>query len=262
MIIDIHGHIGHLRERTTAEPYLDRYLDECRIARILLANLAASRAATDSHEVDANLECLAACHQDPRRVPLYWVRPGRDDSLPTVMAGALSTEPFAGVFLAPTLDGYEMEAKLLDPYFAMLNRLSMPALVLAGREAPCTPGNIYTIARRHPTIPLIMVGVPRNNTWHEAVAMVERSVRQFDALLLLATGIAASAEIQAAVRTLGSDRILYGSDATVLGEQHAHHCRTTLEMLREALPADAFLRITQGNARRLFRLGALEAAAT
>jgi predicted TIM-barrel fold metal-dependent hydrolase len=260
MIIDIHGHIGHLRERASSDQYLDRYLDECGILQILLANLDASRAATDTHEVDANVACLAACRRDPRRRPLYWVRPGRDDSHPTVMVGALTTEPFAGAFLAPALDGYGADAKLLDPYFTVLNRLSVPVLVLAGREPPFAPGNVYAVARRHPAVPVVLAGVSKTTTWHEAVAVVERSARQRDALLLLATGIAAAADVVAAVRALGGDRVLYGSDATVLGEQHARHCLATLDELRRALPPDTFARITQENARRVFRLHALAGA--
>jgi predicted TIM-barrel fold metal-dependent hydrolase len=262
MVIDIHGHIGHLRERVASEPYLDHYLKECGISRILLANLEACRAASDTHETDANLACLMACRQDPRRVPLYWVRAGREDSHPTVMAGALSTEPFAGAFLAPAWDGYGLEAGLLDPYFALLNRMSMPVLVVAGREAPCTPGHVYTFARRHPTVPVVLLVSSKTGAWDEAVAVVQRSARHDDALLLLSTGIAACQNIVAAVRTLGGERILYGSDATVLGEQHAHHCRSTLDGLRESLPADTFARITHGNARRVFRLGVVQAAAT
>lgn len=263
MIIDIHGHIGRLRERASSEAYLERYLDECAISQILLANLDASRAAADRHEVDANVACLATCRRDPRRRPLYWVRPGRDDSHPTVMAGALSTEPFAGVFLAPVLDGYVPDAKLLDPYLAVLSKLSAPALVLVGREPPFAPGNVYAIARHHPTVPIVMAGLSRTTAWHEAVAVVERCARQRDATLLLATGIAPASDVLAAVRALGGDRVLYGSDAVVLGEQHAGHCRATLDELRRTLPADTFARITQENARRVFRFHALaEAAAT
>jgi predicted TIM-barrel fold metal-dependent hydrolase len=259
MVIDVHGHLGRLRQRESSPPLLNRYLDHCRIDRLLVSNLDAASSgdgAVNLDEADANLACLTACRQHKRWVPLYWVRPGKVDSNIHAFTGALSAEPFAGVVFSPVLNDFSADAALLDPYLLMMARVGVPGLFHVAADDNARPVTVYRVAKRHPNLPLILYNAAEAGLWAEALEIVRRATDRDDANLYLATGYASIGEVLVAVGGAGLERVLYGSDATCYGQEHASRCLKLLDGLRAALPEETAARIIGGNAATLFtRLG-------
>lgn len=255
MRIDVHAHIGQLPQRpaVSAED-LHAYVEFCGLERLAISNLDAAANHGDQDEADANYAVLQLCQADKRLVPLYWVRPGRSDSHPYAMAGAIETDGFAGAVFAPALNGFSPEDRLLEPYLNALEKLGRPAFFLTAKEDPARPHAVYVAARRHPTIPFIMCNASTDTHWHEALELMRRVRQQQDAQLYVTTSQASADDVRATITAIGAEHLLLGTDALRFGPQHGARVMRLLSGLEQTISPDAFERITFGNARRALHL--------
>ena len=255
MVIDIHGQLGRSGQREAAVALLNEYIEACGIDRLLVSNLEAASVGPDAANLDeaiANVACLQACRQHKCWVPLYWVRPGQVDSNIHAFAGALSTEPFAGVVFSPVLNGFSADAELLDPYLSVMEQLHVPGLFHVGSADDSRPASVYRLAKRHPSVPLVLYDPAAHGLWAEALDVIRRAVDHEDADLYVGTAHASIGEILAAVGGVGPERVLYGSDAPCHSSQHAARCGSLLDGLHAALPDESVRRIIGGNAAAVF----------
>ncbi len=255
MVIDIHGHLGRPGQREAAAALLNEYIEACGIDRLLVSNLEAASAGPDAVNLDeatANVACLQACRQHKRWVPLYWVRPGQVDSNIHAFAGALSTEPFAGVVFSPVLNSFSADAGLLDPYLLVMGRLGVAGLFHVGSAQNARPATVYRLAKRHPSVPVVLYDPAAHGLWAEALDVVGHAIDHENADLYVGTAHASIGEILAAVGGVGLERVLYGTDAPCHRSEHAARCGSLLDGLRAALPDESVRRIIGGNAAAVF----------
>jgi len=255
MVIDIHGHLGRPGQREPTAALLNEYIEACGIDRLLVSNLEAASAAPDAANLDeatANVACLQACRQHKRWVPLYWVRPGQVDSNIHAFAGALSTEPFGGVVFSPVLNDFSADAELLDPYLSVMGRLRVAGLFQVGSAENARPATVHRLAKRNPSVPLVLYDPAAHGLWAEALDVIRRAIDRDDADLYVGTAHASIGEILAAVGGVGLERVLYGSDAPCHGREHATRCSLLLDELHAALPGQTVRKIIGGNAATLF----------
>jgi predicted TIM-barrel fold metal-dependent hydrolase len=255
MLIDAHVHLGRLGNRSHTAGDLKHYLDEIRAARAIVSNLdaAAGPGARDLDEMDANVACIEAARSDPRLAPLYWIRPGRADSNVYAFAGALDTESLVGAVLAPLWNDYLADDARLDRRIATLAKIDKPAFVLTGRENPCLPERAYNLARRHSRVTFILC-CTTHAAWNDALEFVRQSIERGDARLSLTTSHATVDDVIAAVRAVGAERVLFGSDGLYFAREHSKHVRKTLDALAAGLPEDAYKKVIGGTAATLLGL--------
>jgi predicted TIM-barrel fold metal-dependent hydrolase len=256
MLIDIHGHIGQTTPGTQPPPRVTTYAGVCGIHHVLVSNRdAAARpaGAGDWNETDANAACLDACQTHRYLLPLYWVRPGRVDSNVQAFAGAMDTAPFLGAVFAPTANGFDAADPQLKPYLAILTLKGRPALFCVGPDANSAPARIYEQARRYPNLPVVLCGCGATPAQRaEAIDVARHSQQRKDADLYLDTSHADIKEVRSAVLAIGSDRVLFGTNAVTQGDAHVPRTIALLDELRQNLPGEAFRQITGENAARLF----------
>jgi predicted TIM-barrel fold metal-dependent hydrolase len=257
VIIDVHGHIGRLAEREFSLTEMTQYLDSCAIGRALISNLDAASVplgASNLEETPANVACLRMCREDGRLVPLYWVRLGQIDSHVRAFAGALEIEPFVGAAFSPALNGFAADDTRLDSYLSVLAKRKRVALFHTSRDELARPAAVYTLAKRHPRVPVVLCDAGGDIHWGEAIDVVSRAWQREDARLYLCCGRATADELLAAVKALGAQRVVYGSEAPRLGPRHAEHYQALLDRLQESLVPEQFAQVTGRNAAELFRL--------
>ncbi len=93
--------------------------------------------------------------------------------------------------------------------------------------------------------------------YQEAMATVKESIEKKDANLYLGTAQADPQFVLAAVKELGSDRVLFGTDATYYGQNHYEKYTDLVNLLHENLSESDFAKVMHGNAIKLFRFGPL-----
>ncbi len=254
MMIDIHGHIGASASRRVSRDELQAYRRDAGVDRLMVSNFDAAR--DDTEETDANVATLRACESDPAMTPLYWARPGKLDHHPVAMAGALFTEAFAGVVLAPQLNQYPLRSDLLEAELRTLEQTALPALVIVGASAGAGPREFQAIASENPRAALILTRCGPDPNWLECVDAVRRAKERAKSAARICCSHASSEEVLYAVQALGADRVLFGSDATSGGAAHGDAIRALCEQLRATLPGKQFERVCGQNAFELFRRSA------
>ena len=193
----------------------------------------------------------------PGLFPLVWVRPG-DTPLDEVRARL--TTGSVGLKLHPTVDDYRADDHELDPYLEIAADLGRP---VACHSAPgdADPDFIRRLAERFPTVPIILYHTYLGP--HEGRRRAAWHVRE-QPNLYLETSWCDWQTVVELVETVGEERVLFGSDASVDGPHH--YCRHPpnvggretynqgLVSLVRVLGARAARQVLGENARRLFGL--------
>jgi len=189
--------------------------------------------------------------------PLVWARPG-DTSLKEVRARLAAG--FIGIKLHPTVDDYRADDLALDPYLEIAAEVGCP---VACHSAPgdADPDHIRRLAERFPTVPVILYHTYLGP--QEGRRRASQHVRE-QPNLYLETSWCRWREVLRLVEEAGSERVLFGSDASVDGPHH--YCRHPpnvegretynegLVPLIHALGPESSRQVLGDNARRLFGL--------
>lgn len=193
----------------------------------------------------------------PGYFPLVWVRPHR----PRVRAVRHRlAQDHVGLKLHPSEDGYAADDHRLDPYLELASEAAVPVAVHSA-PGPSDPDLIRRLAERFPEVRFLLyhtyMGLPEGR--FRALAHARELGN-----LYVETSWCSSEFTLAAVEALGSDRVVFGSDASVDGARHYDQHPPNLElhetykeaMLRvlQHLGTEAGRAVLGDNARRLFRL--------
>ena len=189
--------------------------------------------------------------------PLVWVRPG-ETSVDEVRSRL--SDGFIGLKLHPTVDDYRADDRDLDPYLEIAAEVGCP---VACHSAPgeADPDHIRRLAERFPMVPVILYHTylgPAEGRRRAAQHIREQSN------LYLESSWCSWREVLQLVEETNSERMLFGSDASVDGPHH--YCRHPpnvegketyneglVPLVRELGPEVA-RKVLGDNARRLFHL--------
>ena len=189
--------------------------------------------------------------------PLVWVRPG-ETSVEEVRTRL--SDGFIGIKLHPTVDDYRADDHDLDPYLEIAAEIGCP---VACHSAPgdADPDHIRRLAERFPMVPVILYHTYLGPT--EGRRRAALHVRE-QPNLYLESSWCGWREVLQLVEETNTERMLFGSDASVDGPHH--YCRHPpnvegketyneglVPLVRELGPEVA-RKVLGDNARRLFHL--------
>ena len=189
--------------------------------------------------------------------PLVWVRPG-ETSVEEVRSRL--SDGFIGIKLHPTVDDYRADDSDLDRYMEIAAEVGCP---VASHSAPgdADPDHIRRLAERFPTVPVILYHTYLGPT--EGRRRAALHVRE-QPNLYLESSWCGWREVLQLVEETNTERMLFGSDASVDGPHH--YCRHPpnvegketyneglVPLVRELGPEVA-RQVLGDNARRLFHL--------
>jgi predicted TIM-barrel fold metal-dependent hydrolase len=259
LLIDVHAHIGAFRGFDTELPTLLAALEEGHVDLALISNLDGAELPGTTADLDeraANARTLAAVRAHPGQLRgLAWARP--EDGSPQNLAPLfdLPGRPFVGVKLHPEFNRVAADDPRMDGYLALCARAGVPAVIHSGAPGSLSaPERIYALARRHPTVPVVLYHMGFGGAHQAAIEVARLAARRGDARLYLETAQADPAAVLSAVRALGPERVLFGTDATYFGRHHYLRYRALLERLAGALDRRSYELVSHGNAERLFSL--------
>ncbi len=257
MKIDARTHLGRFGPQDYTLDQLVDYQRRCGLDRLIVSNLDAASVgsgAANKDEPIANGECLDLCAKQRGWHALYWVRPGQVDHSPHAMAGALLGEPFAGLLLAPELNGFSLESTALEPVLTVAASVKKPVFIRVSEKAGARPIDAYVFSRRVPQTAFVLFGTDGLALWSEAIEAVTRAKSRGDARLFVETSGASCAEIASTVEMIGPERLLFGSNACRNAEEHARNVRALWDDLGNALPPPVVRRILGENTAGLLGL--------
>ena len=262
-VIDCHGHLGAFRGYDLSTPTLLANIRRFGVRRVLVSNIdgAALDETANVDETEANRRCLETLRAHPDVLGgLLWARPenGSIERLEPFVGERLPSgeRAFVGVKFHPEMNHFPADDGRVDPYLAFCARHGLPAVFHCDQPGSnSSPERIHAAARRAPTVPVVLYHMVFEGGPHgPAIDACRAAMDSGDANLYLETAQADPAGVVEAVRAVGAERVLFGTDATYYGAEHYERYEPMVDLLRRELPAEEFRAVMGGNARRLFRL--------
>ncbi len=177
---------------------------------------------------------------------LFWANPRMPGFLDEARA-YLDHPRFLGVKLHPLLDGYHPNDPTVHPLYELLVERGLPVLIHCGHPIFTLPWSIEEAAVAFPGLTVILGHMGHGNIVYinGSIDVAERNPNVY----LETSGMPMHTKILEAVRRVGPDRVLYGSDAPF------HHPSVEIQkVMVSGLSADLVERVLGDNARRLFRV--------
>jgi predicted TIM-barrel fold metal-dependent hydrolase len=217
-----------------------RRMESHGIAAALTVSL---RGVHDDH-VSGNAETLAACRAHPPLIPVATINPLRGFGL-TEDAAQIKAGGFKAIRLFPGVAFQDWSAASLsaERVLRAVASLGLPIIAPGHIGAHIAPLARLTHALG---LPLVLV-----NAYYYTQAEAEEALRRFPNVYLDTGHLGTPDAITLLAREFGAERILYGSDAPVMGPQ------ASLNMVfRADLTPDQKEMVLAGNAMRLFGIAA------
>ncbi len=262
-IVDVHAHIGNFRGYDLSLDNLLQNIQNYGIRLALISNIDAAQLSgitPNKTESEANEETAIAVRGNAERLRgLVWVRP--NDGSPLVVERFLiQTLPdrgpvFVGMKFHPEMNHFKADDASVDAYLELCRKYEIPAIFHCGKSpSNSSPELIYNVAKRHPKVPIILYHMGAFGPHESAIQTVRQALQNRDANLYLETSQVDHNAVLNAIRMLGSDRVLFGTDACYYGKNHYQSYVKLISVLRNNLQKEDLENVLSGNARNLFRL--------
>ena len=245
-ICDCHAHVGQFDDhmsghRAAYSP--QALLSEMDSAGVDLAVVSNISAIDDPG--GANDEMAAWARRYPRLIPLMWVTP--EISRPEKVFEYLGIG-FRGVKLHPTAGKYRADCAAVRPLLDVCREAHIPALYHCAADQFSAPALFGQVAADYPEVPIILAHMNMFGRAQDAIAVAESHSNVY-----LDTSWVRPERVLEAVRRVGADKVLWGTDAPLGGIGHYQRDRA-LAYLRKHAGTLEYEAVTWSNSACLFCL--------
>ncbi|MGH2568463.1 MAG: amidohydrolase family protein [Bacteroidota bacterium] len=259
-IIDIHGHIGSFKGYDLSTETLLKNVGEYGLSLVLVSNIDGAEL-PETENVDertANERTVEFLRRHAENFRgLLWSRPndGAPATLERFLSDSTTRRLFVGIKIHPAMNHFPADDPKVDGYLALCEKYGIPAVFHSDASGSnADPRRIYTAARRHPAVPVVLYHSGFKTKHDSALAVVKESIARADAELFLETAQVSADDVMRAITEVGVDHVLFGTDATYYGSEHYKRYEPLIERLKKELPAGDFAKVVRENAVRLFHL--------
>ena len=220
---------------------LQSEMDEAGVELAVVSNISAI-----DEPVTANDEMAEWARRYPRLIPLVWATPGV--SRPATVFDYLGMG-FRGLKLHPTAGKYPADDRLIYPLLDVCREARVPALFHCASDEYSAPARFRRVAADYPDVPIILAHMNMFGSARDAVAVAE----DFNNVYLDTSWVRPERVVEA-MRSVGADRVLWGTDAPLGGSGHYQRdrAREYLEKHATSMECEA---VMWSNAACLFSLG-------
>ncbi|MEP7453321.1 amidohydrolase family protein [Phyllobacterium sp. SB3] len=179
-----------------------------------------------------------------RLIPFCAVNPWQPDAADEVRR-CIVDWGFKGLKLHPTINGFHLsDPQLVDPLFKVAEELDIPIIVHGASDLLNSPPEFALMAQRFPKVSLLMAHMGFFWSVDQAISFA----REFPNLYL-ETSRAPIFEIQTAVRELGPEKVIWGTDSPFVDYEWEFK-----KMERATAEVGGYQKIVGGNIARLLKL--------
>jgi predicted TIM-barrel fold metal-dependent hydrolase len=209
LVIDSHTHIGVRHGASQSAEELIGKLDQAGVDKAVMFPFPEGNGLTgDVRENNSVVTAAMAAHPD-RVIPFCIVNPWHKEAAVEELRHCVEDLGFKGVKIHPTLHGYRLaDHELVDPIFAAARDLGIVITCHGAGDLLNNPAEFAEMAGTFPTVPLLMVHM--GVFWSTDHAVVASKAHPN---LYLDTSRAPIWEIQVAVKALGPEKVIWGTDA-------------------------------------------------
>ncbi|MBI4854783.1 MAG: amidohydrolase family protein [Acidobacteria bacterium] len=256
-IIDVHAHIGEFKGFDLSLNSLLATMSESNIEYAFISNIdgaAISGVTADGDETTVNEKTAKISSENPKLKPLFWAKPGAKGASAEIAEKFLRDKKFYGIKFHPDFNNFQANSASVIPYLALCQKYNVPALFHCGGSPRSSAKVIYEVAKKFPNVPFVLYHMGFNTSHEEAINVAQEAKNKKDALIYLEISHVPVQEILKAIKTVGADRVIFGTDATYYGRNHYDTYLGPLKTIKGAISATEFQQFIHNNAVEIFHL--------
>ena len=270
MIIDTHTHIGEIsfpvgksRISSMPEKTLLDAIEKYSIDFVLVSSIEGAEFNSDKELIPAERQVpqLASMQRvvdfvkrnRQRAQALLWVKPYTEERSNELDEFIRTNREFiAGVKIHPKLSNLEFRDKRIIPFVEMAGEFSFPILVHTEDDGRSNVGFVEEVANKYREINFIMAHMGMGSDNSEAIGIIKRNPNIYGDIAL-----AESSNVIRAINECGSDKILFGTDATVFGVDTYKEYLSVIDAMKLNFDSEDVDNVLYKNCIRLYGLNDL-----
>ncbi len=202
---------------------------------------------TSTDEVPDNRWLYELIKDNPRCVGMAIINPRMGKDAVTDLERCIKEFGFRGMKLMPTVYGIGIESTAYDPLMRKAAEFGIPVTIHSG-GIHCMPTEVALLAARHPDVNVIMDHMGYRYYTGQAIL----AAKQFPNIYLgTATANNEPGAVMSAIRQIGADRVVYGSNCPA---NYPDLAVAALKRLK--LDADSERKLLGDNLARLYGIAA------
>lgn len=238
LVIDAHNHIGTRHGASQTATELVAKMDQTGVDMAVIFPFVEGDFSND-------VVTASVAQYSERLIPFCCVNPWHRDRAVEELRHCVEDLGFKGLKLHPTLHGYHLaDHGLVDPFFAAARDLHIPIICHGASDLYNAPPEFAEMARTFPEVPLLMAHMGVFWSPDQAIHLARSTPNLF-----LETSRAPIYEIAVAVRELGPERVIWGTDSPFVDYEWEFR-----KMVRATAATEAYELIVGGNMARLLGL--------
>ena len=203
--LDAHAHVGTFggwaNVAITSEELVQQ-MDDCEIEKTVLCSTGS----------DDNFSTREAMEAYPNRFwALVYANPLEGEKSVHEIYDLVQNKGFSGIKLNPLRHAYVADAECLDPIMEAARELHIPVFIHSGHAPYALPWSIALLAERFPDVNIVMIHMGHGHGVYIDAAL--KMARRYSNLYLEMSGMPMNSKIKEAYKTVGNDRIFFGTDA-------------------------------------------------
>jgi uncharacterized protein len=209
LIIDSHNHIGVVAFASQSAEELITKLDQAGVDKAVVFPFPEGNGVNGDVRENNDVVTQAVKAHPDRLIPFCIVNPWHKELATAELRRCVEEFGFKGLKIHPTLHGYRLgDHALVDPLFETAADLGITITSHGAGDLLNNPAEFAEMAGSFPTVPLLMVHM---GVFWSTFHAIEAS--KAHANLYLDTSRAPLWEIQTAVKALGPEKVIWGTDS-------------------------------------------------
>lgn len=200
--IDAHTHIGRFGSWAGIESNAEELIEQMRLYNVKKSALFY----TD------NLAVRKAVAKYPRQLAGYvWPNPNEGERAVQLVRKALREWKFKGIKLHPLVHSFLPNDEAVYPIMEEARRAKVPVAIHSGHPPFSLPWSIGELAENFKDLTIVMLHMGHGHGVYIQAAI--NTARRYDNIYLETSGMPMHTKIKEAMKLVGEDRVMYGSDS-------------------------------------------------
>lgn len=260
-MIDSHAHIGKFKEWNILIDELYRQMNRHGFTGAIVSDLAGNEFDYEHTRMNNQSACEIGRktlqeimrYRDRFRM-LFWIRPYSETEVGEVEDFICKYRTFiVGLKVHPYTSGVKLNDHRYEKYLKLCERYQLPFCVHTENDGYSDIDFVRKLAEKYPKIRFVAVHMGLRTDHTEAF----RYVKELDNLYGDTT-LVSDEDVLKAIRICGEDKILFGSDAPVLGEDSYARYNSLKRNITETFGVKAADKVYKQNCLKLFQLDKME----
>lgn len=188
-----------------------------------------------------------------RAKALLWVKPTTEKRSRELDEFICTNREFiAGLKIHPKLSNLEFRDKRIVPFIEMASEFGLPILVHTENDGRSNVAFVEEVAKKYEELNFIMAHMGMGSDTREAIEIIKRNRNIYGDIALVE-----SKNVIRAIKECGSDRIIFGTDATVFGIDTYENYLPVIDSMKSNFDHEDVENVLYRNCIRLYSINDL-----